>query len=456
MKNWFKDQHFRSLLKNSSYLGASRIVAAIAGIATLAMAGRGLGVVMFGTLVLIQSYAKAASGLSKFESWQLIVRYGGPALSEGRPEEFKTSTGFAFALDVVSGIGGMIVAVLVLPFLAPWFGIAQEDLWLALLYCTMLPTMAAATPTGVLRSLNRFDLISWQGTFSPISRVILTTIAFVMQAPFAAYVAIWYVTDLGADLVFWFLAWRELKREGLLQGIRPTLRPTTLPGAWRFAIHVNLTASVMAAWSPIARLVVGGLLGPTGAALFRVGSTLADAAQRPADQLAKVFYPEIMRMDVRTKKPWKLMVRSSAFAGGIALLAVLILFVGGKPLVQLLFGKDFLGAYPVLMVLLAVPLMGVLSFPLPPMLYALDRPDAPLKARLIGTAAFFLLVAPLSWKYGVVGAAVAFDLGFAATVLTLIAQLLTEYRRVRPRKRPAVEAAAGHAILEDAETPVLE
>ena len=455
MKNWFKDQHFRSLLKNSSYLGASRIVAAVAGIATLAMAGRGLGVVMFGMLVLIQSYAKAASGLSKFESWQLIVRYGGQALTEGRPAEFKTSTGFAFALDVVSGIGGMIVAVVALPFLAHWFGIGDDQLWLAMLYCTMLPTMAAATPTGVLRSLDRFDLISWQGTISPISRATLTTIAFVMHAPFAAYVAIWYVTDLGADLVFWFLAWRELKREGLLQGIRPTLRPTTLPGAWRFAIHVNLTASVMAAWSPIARLVVGGLLGPTGAALFRVGSTLADAAQRPADQLAKVFYPEIMRMDVRTKKPWKLMIRSSAFAGGIALLAVLVLFVGGQALVQLLFGKAFLGAYPVLMVLLAVPLMGVLSFPLPPMLYALDRPDAPLKARLIGTAAFFILVAPLSWEYGVVGAAVAFDLGFAATVLTLIIQLLTEYRRVRPRKHVPPSTVA-EALLEEAETPVLE
>ena len=95
MKHWFKDQHFRSLLKNSSYLGMSRIVAAIAGIATLAMAGRGLGVVMFGTLILIHSYAKAASGLSKFESWQLIVRYGGQSLAEGHTDEFKTSTGFA-------------------------------------------------------------------------------------------------------------------------------------------------------------------------------------------------------------------------------------------------------------------------------------------------------------------------------------------------------------------------
>ena len=76
-------------------------------------------------------------------------------------------------------------------------------------------------------------------------------------------------------------------------------------------------------------------------------------------------------------------------------------------------------------------------------------------ARLIGTAAFFILVAPLSWEYGVVGAAVAFDLGFAATVLTLIIQLLTEYRRVRPRKHVPPSTVA-EALLEEAETPVLE
>jgi O-antigen/teichoic acid export membrane protein len=57
MKHWFKDAHFRSLLKNSSYLAVSKVVAAIAGIATLAFAGRGLGVMLFGMLVLITSYA---------------------------------------------------------------------------------------------------------------------------------------------------------------------------------------------------------------------------------------------------------------------------------------------------------------------------------------------------------------------------------------------------------------
>ena len=441
MKHWFKDQHFRSLLKNTSYLGMSRIVAAIAGIATLAMAGRGLGLVLFGTLILIHSYAKAASGLSKFESWQLIVRYGGLALTEGRTEEFKTSTGFAFALDVISGIGGMILAVLVLPFVAAWVGITDDKLWLAMLYCTLLPTMSAATPTGVLRSLDRFDLISWQGTVTPILRVILVAFAFANDAPFAVYVGIWYVTDLAGDLFFWFLTWRELSRRGLLQGIRPTLRPRQLTGAWRFAIHVNLTASVQAAWAPVSRLVVGGLLGPTGAALFRVGSVLADAAQRPADQLGKAFYPEIMKMDLTSKKPWKLMLRSTVLAGSVALLGVLILLIGGEALVRLLFGEQFVGAYPVLMVLLAIPLMGFLAFPLPPMLYAFDKPEGPLRARLVGVGTFFLIVAPFSSSMGVVGAAIAFVIGYAAFVLTLGLQVWAEYRRSRSRKAAATAAA---------------
>src|SRR5215208_893481 len=370
MRHWFKDQHFRSLLKNSSYLAMSRGLAAVCSLATLAFAGRGLGVVLFGTLILITSYTKAASGLSKFQSWQLVVRYGGLALASGDSEQFKASTGFAFALDVLSGIAGMILAVLILPLVATWVGIDRQFWWLAMLYCTLLPTQGAATPSGVLRALDRFDLISWAGTTTPIFRAILAGVAFATDAPFAAYVAIWFITDLGGDVYTWYLAWRELRRRGLLEGIRPTLKPTTLAGAWRFAIHINLTVSIQTVWGPIARLVVGGLLGAAGAALFRVASSLADSAQKPADMLGKAFYPEIVRMDLKSKKPWKLMLRGTALASGVALIAVLILLVGGKSLIALVMGKEFLGAYSALLVLMALPLLGILSFPMGPMLYA--------------------------------------------------------------------------------------
>src|SRR6059058_4716450 len=123
MKHWFKDQHLRSLLKNSSYLGISKAVGAVSGIATLAFAGRGLGVTLFGTLILITSYSKAVSGIVKFQSWQLIVRYGGHGVAHGDPEHFKVATGFGFALDLISGLGGMLIAVILLPFVGSWAGI---------------------------------------------------------------------------------------------------------------------------------------------------------------------------------------------------------------------------------------------------------------------------------------------------------------------------------------------
>ena len=44
------------------------MVSAISGLATLAFAGRSLGLVTFGMLILIVSYAKAASGLSIAEA----------------------------------------------------------------------------------------------------------------------------------------------------------------------------------------------------------------------------------------------------------------------------------------------------------------------------------------------------------------------------------------------------
>lgn len=431
MRHWFRDQHFRSLLKNSSYLAVSKAIAAVAGLATLAFAGRGLGLVLFGILILIHSYAQAAAGLTKFQSWQLIVRYGGNALGPGDHQDFKEATGFAFALDLVSGFVGMALAIALVPLIGHWFGIPAEYVGLTMLYCLMLPTMAAATPVGVLRSLDRFDLISWQGTADPIARAVLAGIAFAYGAPFVAYLAIWFATKLAGDLFLWFLGWRELRRRKLLSGIRPTLRPPTLPGAWRFAIHVNLTGSLMVAWGPIARLIVGGLLGPVAAGLYRVAASLADSAQKPADLLAKAYYPEVVRMDLASKKPWKLMLRGTVLATAIALLAALILLLAGRQLLDLMFGAEFVAAYPALLVLILVPLLGMISFPLSPMLYALDRPAAPLTARLFGTLAYFASVAPLAWRFGVTGAAAAFVIGNAVMVGVLLFQVRREYRRVR-------------------------
>jgi O-antigen/teichoic acid export membrane protein len=433
MRHWFKDQYFRSLLKNTSYLAVSKAVAAVAGIAVLAFAGRALGLVAFGTLILIASYAQAANGLTKFQSWQTVIRYGGAALHKGDAATFKRAAGFGLGLDLTSGLIGMALAMALLPLIGGWFGIREALIGYALAYCLLIPTMGASSPSGMLRAMDRFDLISWQGVVTPISRAALAGIGYASGWGLGEFIILWAATDLIGDLFLWFLAWRELGRRGLRDGIRPTLKPVGMANAWPFAVQVNLTSSLMAAWGPVARLIVGGLLGPASAAIYRVAASLADSAQKPADLLAKAYYPEVVKMDVATKHPWRLMLRGSAMAALFGLIAVAVLVIAGKPLIGLLFGAEFLAVYPVLLVMIGVPLLAIVAFPLPPMLYALDRPDGPLKARIAATLVYFAIVAPLCWRFDVAGAAMAMVLAHLVMVAILAVMLRTEHRRVRGR-----------------------
>lgn len=281
--------------------------------------------------------------------------------------------------------------------------------------------------------LDRFDLISWQGTVTPISRAFLTGIAFFSHWQLSSFVLIWFATDLAGDLFLWFLAWREMRRRSLTDGIRPRLKPISLEKAWPFAIKINLTYSLESAWGPMARLVVGGLLGPAGAAAYRVAASLADSARKPADLLAKAYYPEVVRMDVASKHPWRLMLRGTALAGLFGILAMALLVIGGRPLIGGLFGAQFLPVYPVLLVMMIIPLLAILSFPLAPMLLTLNKPGAPLKARLAGVIVYFLIVAPLCWRFDTIGAAIAMAVGHFVMVAILLVMLRREHRRVRAK-----------------------
>ena len=326
----------------------------------------------------------------------------------------------------------MIVAVALLPLIAAWVGISQEYLWLAVLYCTLLPTMGAATPSGVLRTLDRFDLLSWAGTVTPIARALLAGTAFAAGAPFPVYVGIWYATDLAGDLYTWFLAVRELRRRGLLEGIRPTLKPTTLPGAWRFAIHINLASSVRPFGDRSPGSSSAACSGPPGAALFRVASSLADSAQKPADLLGKAFYPEVVRMDLSSKKPWKLMLRGSVLAGGVALLAILILLLGGKSLISLALGQGFRRRLSAARHADDRALPRHLQLPAgPDALRAWSAPTARSRPSCSEARSSSCRSRRCRGNGALIGAAIAIVLGTVTNVAILMVQLLGEYRRVR-------------------------
>lgn len=435
MRRWFDDSAMRSILRNTSLLGISKGAAAIAGLAVLALAARDLGPAGVGFLLLVHSYAQAASTLTHFQSWQVIVRYGSRPLTEGDSEPFRRAVSFALGLDLLTGIGGMLLAMALLPVLAEWFGIPAELRNAVLLYCLLIPTMASGTAVGVLRGLDRFDLIAWQSPIDAYARLALVAGAYLLQADLYVYLVIWAATDFLGDLYLWTAAGRELSRRGLLAGLRPSLNPRDLDGGWRFALAINLTASVNSAWGPVARLLVGGLLSPAATGLYRVATTLIDAVQSPIDLMGKAVHPELMRLDPASSRPWRLMLRTMALGTMVAVLAWVLISLLGERVLSSVFGPEFSPAAPLLTVLLLLPVIATLAFPLPAMFYSLGKPGGPLIANVIGAVAFIGSLPFLTAAYGLIGAGYAIVLGRFCSLLIMGGLLAFLYRKARAGAR---------------------
>ena len=430
MKHWLSDGLFRSVLRNSSYLGAAKLLSAPLGLLALACAGRELSPAAFGLLMVIHSYADGAGALAKFQTWQLIVRYGGPALSRGDPTTARDAIRFAFGLDIASGLVGMAGAVIALPFLAGRLGLSGTTLMFAYIYCTLVPTMTAATPTGVLRLFNRFDLIGLQQLMTPILRVADAVISYVSHLDFPGFIVTWYVADIAGDLTSWFFAAREVRRRNMADAMHPSLSVAKeLREPWSFAWTTNVGHSLWAAWGPLSNIIIAAILGPVAAGLYKIASTFLDAAGKAADLLSRGFYPEIMRLDPTRTAPWRLGLRTGTVAGLIGLVMLLIVTVGGEPLIVATFGRKYLGSYRLLSLMTWSLALSMASFPLESLLYMVNRQRTVLLVRTAATLLYLAMLALLSAHDGIEGAGIAYVLGSVVMAASMFVPVIASYRR---------------------------
>jgi O-antigen/teichoic acid export membrane protein len=443
MKHWFSDGAFRAIVRNASYLGSSNVVSALLGLLALACAGRGMSPTLFGTLVVVQAYAKSVSDFVKFQTWQFVVQFGTPALAREDFDRFRDVTGFSFGLDLASGAVALVGALVLLPLLSHAVGIKPEDFWWALGYCTLIPTLTAATPTGILRAIDRFDLIAIQGAITPFVRAVGSVIAYFAGLGFPGFLATWYLSSLAGDIALWIFATRELRRQNIHDALRPGLfgPARRLKGAWDFVWTTNFSHSIWSARNAGSNLLVGIMLGPAAAGLFKVAMTFFDAAGTPASLMQKSFYPEIMRMDPASTRPWKLGLRSAALAGGLGILVALLVIVVGKPLISSVFGARYLESYSLLQVMSAALVVSMAGFPLESLLYIASRQRAALVAQLLAAITYAALLVGLTHYIGIMGAALAYFGGQCLEAFFTLIPTIGAYRKRHTLSHYAPEEA---------------
>ncbi|MFC7554910.1 hypothetical protein ACFQU7_25840 [Pseudoroseomonas wenyumeiae] len=87
---------------------------------------------------------------------------------------------------------------------------------MAALYATSSAFMVMATPTGLLRLFNRFDVLATRDTMGALVRLAGAGLAALLGGGLPAFLAVWYLATAVGGLSLAFAAWRELHRRGLI------------------------------------------------------------------------------------------------------------------------------------------------------------------------------------------------------------------------------------------------
>lgn len=429
---------FARMRRNIGWLLGGRGFQAVTSLIYLGIAARALEPHGFGEFSMVLAYGQAIANLAQFQSWQGVIRYGAIHLARSDEARLSRLLGFTATLDIASALGGALLAAAGVGLIGPWLGWSGDDQLRAALFGAVLLLSIGATPSGILRLLDRFDLITYCQAIGPAIRLVGSIAAWLLDGGLTGFLIVWAAGALIQSAVTWAVAIGRAGRR-LALGQRH-FRAATLEneGIWRFMLVTNASSSVGLLMEQIGTLAVGGVAGAAAAGGFRIAAKLARALARPAEMMTRVLYPELARLiasDARST-----LGHVMRLSGRVSLVAAVVMIavaaLAGPLLLQMLAGSAYRFAHLYLVLLTIAVAIDLSGFALEPLLTAHGRVGQVLRIRVIGAGIYLPLLAALLPGIGPAGAAgAAIASGFAM-------RLLLGQAAARAEPQPARTAAA--------------
>jgi O-antigen/teichoic acid export membrane protein len=408
---WFSEGPLRRLLRNASILASGRFLSGLFNFTAMTLIVQSVGLETFGALVLVHSIMSMISDVVKFHSWQAVLRYGTPALEKNRILDFRRLIKLTVLLDLGSGMFGVIVAVIAVPQLASSFGWSNDLVPIIQVYAFSILFMVTATPTGLLRLFDRFDLLSVSNAIASFVRVLAGLWVVAFGGDLEILLLFWFISTIVGGLWLMGHAYRSMSATGTLTG--PPLGYRELATghegivSFLFTIQVNSTLAVVSRRLP--PVYVGYLLSPAATGLYEIARQVTTLLSAIGKGMRPAIYPELARLEALNDLAGfrQLLRRTMVLMAGVGVVVVVPFVLFGRAALSFIFGAEVAPAFPLAVVLAVNAAIGLISFPLAPALISIGHPGAVLKVRVASITVFLLGMLILVPKIGLIGSGVA-------------------------------------------------
>ncbi|ATU72099.1 polysaccharide biosynthesis protein [Komagataeibacter rhaeticus] len=436
----------KRIFGNTGFLIAGRATNAICSFVYVAWAVRALGLRQFGVLMLVTTFAAAVSAATHLLSWQPLLHYGTDPFTNGRRAEFSRVLAFCIRADYLSGGVGWLVGTVGVALFGTYMGWPVGDQGAAMLYMLTIAFMNTSWSAGVFRLCNSFWLTMLTDLSGALVRTVGSGIGFFCHFGLDYYLLVWSLTQLVMFISSTALGWMQVRRSGGTSGFSlfSRLRAGDAPGIWRFTLSTSCNHLLGSVFNQFGTLLVGGVLGPADAAVYRVSRQIGEGIAKPAQLMMPALYPELIRL--REKQDWygiKRVVRKLfLMIGGFSILLMGVAMVLGNTLLTWMLHVHWHGGRSLIMLMLGSAILGLGVVPLEPLLTVIGQVSQVLKGRIIVTLTYLPLVYGMTMAWHLEGAAAAADVAALIMLCICLRPVIAWFRRVAPGRRPPHDDAA--------------
>jgi O-antigen/teichoic acid export membrane protein len=431
-QTWRQDALMGRIIRNTGYLFSSNTIAMGLGIVQSIFAARLLGVAGFGVLGTVTVFASTINRLFSFRMGELVVKYLGTSLVEERRDRAAAVVKVAALVEAGSSLLAFLLLLALAPLAAVILTKDPANTTLFWIYgITILGSSLSEVALGVLQVDNRFRSQALVNLAQSILTALIIVGAFFgnggMMTVLLAYLLGKLILGIGPVV----LAWGSLNR---LLGPGWWRAPLSLLPPRRELAHFGLSTNLSATINLLVRdselLWVAFFLSPTEVGYYKVALAIINFVLMPVTPLITTTFSEI-NQTVAARK-WEqlrhLLRRVTILSGGWTLASAVVLVLFGNFLI-LLYGREFLPAYPALLVLLVGFGIANIFFWNRSLLLSFGLPVVPFRVMLWAGIAKMALAFVLVPRFGFVAEAALLSGYLLVSVCFILQRGVLELRR---------------------------
>ena len=408
----------KKIIKSSGILLSGNMISSILALFVVSILTKNLSLNEYGIIVMVQAYIMLVDQLFNFQSWQALIKYSTDAIESSNTLKFIGYLQIGIFLDV---IGSLVAFGASFTLLSPLSSVLKIDYVLLspyMIFAFVILTRIIGTPIALLRLSNSYKyfnyslLVNWG-----LKLLIVAIMSYLDILTIYSVLIVFLVSETLSNLVLIYYGMKSLKEYGIsLLQIIPSWKTIYFAKQnmrfLHFAFKTNMNSAVLGITRTIDELIVGALLSPAGAGIFKVIKLMGTIISKILDPLYITFYPEINIYVAKRDNDSILSIikRMSLYSSIISLLLFIIFYIFGSWFIEIFFNKDYLIGLPAMRLYLIGLLISFTFFYMQPLMLAYELESIALYINTICSIFYLIALYTLTLNYGLIGIAVAFVL----------------------------------------------